>query len=282
MAALLVLVGIITVQFGAGLAVLIFPELGPLGIVSLRIAFSAVLLLIIARPSLRGRTRRDWLTVVGYGLVIAVMNTTFYFSLERIPLGVAVTIEVLGPLIVSVVMGRRALSWVWAALAFIGVVVLCGAGFGRLDLLGVALAAIAGTCWALYILLAARTGQRFAKLDGLALAMAFGAIVTLPFGIATAGSAMLRPELLLIALGVAVLSSAIPYGVELIALRRIPESTFGVLMSIEPAVAALAGLLVLGQELTVIDIAAMALVIGASAGAVITSPPKVAPVIPNP
>jgi len=249
-----------------------------MGIVSLRIAFSAVLLLIIARPSPRGRTRRDWLSVVGYGLVIATMNTTFYFALERIPLGVTVTIEVLGPLILSVVMGRRALSWVWAVLAFIGVAVLCGTGFGRLDPIGVLLAVIAGVCWALYILIASRVGQRFANLDGLALAMTFGAIAALPFGIATAGAAMLRPELLGIAFTVAILSSTIPYGAELIALRRIPESTFGVLMSVEPAVAALAGLLVLGQALTLLDVFAMALVIGASAGAVITSPPKTAPI----
>lgn len=278
LAALLVLVGVITVQFGAGLAVLIFPALGPMGIVSLRIGFSAILILIIARPSLKGRSRSDWLTVIGYGLIMTLMNTAFYYSLERIPLGVAVTIEVLGPLTVSVVMGKRALNWLWAVLAFAGVVLLCGLGFGRLDPVGVVLAAIAGTCWALYILAAASTGRRFAKLDGLALAMVVGAVVALPFGFLTAGSAMLRPDLLGIGLAVAVLASAIPYGVELIALRRIPESTFGVLMSIEPAVAALAGFLLLSQALTIVDLIAMALVIGASIGAVLTSPAKTVPV----
>lgn len=274
LAALLVLGGLVAQEIGAAIAVLIFPALGPMGVVSMRIAFSAIVLLIIARPSLHGRTRGDWMTVAAFGAVLAVMNTSFYFALERIPLGVAVTIEVLGPLTLSAVMGRRALNWVWGALALVGVVLLCGFDFGRLDPLGIALAAVAGLCWAGYILGSARTGRRFPKLDGLAFAMAIGAVLTLPFGFLLAGDAMLRPDLLLIGLGVALLSSAVPYAVELLSLRRLPESTFGILMSLAPALAAAAGLVLLGQALTPVDLLAIALVVAASIGAVVTSSPR--------
>lgn len=264
----LVIVAALVVQFGAGVAVLLFPSLGPLGIVSLRIAFAAVILLVIARPRLRGRTRADWMTVIAFGVVLATMNMAFYLSLELIPLGVAVTIEVLGPLILSVVMSRRVASWLWAALAFVGVLLLCGWDIGRLHLGGILLAALAGACWAGYILASARTGRRWENLDGLAIAMAVGAVVSLPFGIAQAGSAMLRLDLLALGLVVAVLSSVIPYACELVALRRLPESTFGVMMSTEPAIAAAVGFLVLHQTMTTVDLAGIALVIVATIGAV--------------
>ncbi|PJJ63276.1 EamA family transporter [Compostimonas suwonensis] len=273
-AALLVLGAGIAAESGAAVAVLIFPELGPMGVVSLRIGFSAVLLLVIARPRLRGRSRADWMTVVGFGLVLAVMNVSFYLAIERIPLGVAATIEVLGPLVLSVVMGRRALSWVWAILAFAGVAILCGVDVGRLDPVGIALAVLAGVCWAGYILGSARTGRRFERLEGLALAMAVSAIVILPFGIVLAGPALLRLDLLGLGLLVAVLSSAIPYGVEFVALRRLPESTFGVLMSLAPATAVAAGFVLLHQALTPLDLVAIGLVTAASIGAVLTGPEK--------
>lgn len=273
-AALLVLFAGIATETGAAIAVLIFPALGPMGVVSLRIAFSAILLLIVSRPALRGRRRSDWTTAIWFGLALATMNTTFYFAIERIPLGVAVTIEVLGPLILSVVMGRRLLNWAWALLALVGVVLLCGIDVGRLDPLGVVFAVIAGLGWAGYILGSARTGRRFAQLDGLAIAMTVGAIVTLPFGIATAGASMLSLQLLGIALLVAVLSSAVPYALEFLALRRLPESTFGVLMSLAPATAAIAGFVVLHQRLTPLDLVAIGLVTAASIGAVLTTPTK--------
>ena len=275
LAAVLVLVAGFAAEAGAAVAVLIFPWLGPMGVVSLRIGFSAVLLLIIARPAIRGRSRADWMTVVVFGLVLAGMNTSFYFAIERIPLGVAVTIEVLGPLVLSVVMGKRMLSWVWAILAFAGVVMLCGVGFERLDPVGVALAVLAGVFWAAYILCSARAGRRFAQLDGLALAMAAAMIVTLPFGILAAGPALLRLDLLGLGLLVAVLSTAIPYGIELVALRRLPEATFGVLMSLAPATAVAAGFILLQQALTPLDLLAIGLVTAASIGAVLTSPAKV-------
>lgn len=236
--------------------------------VSLRLAFSALILLVIFRPSVRRRSRSDWMTVAGFGLVLAVMNALFYLAIDRLPLGITVTIEVLGPLVLSVVTSRRASAWLWAVLAFIGVALLGRGGFGALDPLGVLFAMGAGVAWAGYILLSARTGRSFARLDGLAIAIAIGAVVTLPFGAATAGMALLQPSVLLVGLAVAVLSSTIPYGLELLALRRLPAATFSILMSLSPALAALAGLIILHQRLELLDVVAIALVVAASMGAV--------------
>lgn len=263
-----VVLGSICVEVGAALAISIFPLTGPLGIVTLRLVFAAIILLIAFRPRLRGRTRSDWLTVVGFGLVLGTMNVLFYLALERLPLGATVTLEYIGPLILSVVIARRASAWLWAVLAFAGVILLSRGGFGHLDPLGVLLALGAGACWVGYILLAARTGTRFGRLDGLAIAMAVGSLVALPLGAATAGTVLLQPLVLLIGLGVAVLSSAIPYGLEMLALRRLPASTFSILLSLAPALAAIAGLVLLGQQLTVLDCVAIALVVVASMGAV--------------
>jgi inner membrane transporter RhtA len=267
-AAGLVVLGLLCQEIGAGLAVLLFPDAGPIGMVTLRLVFSAVLLLVIFRPTLRGRSREDWLTVAAFGLVLAGMNALFYLALERLPLGPTVTIEFLGPLILSVVLARRASAWLWAGLAFVGVVLLARGGLGDLDPIGVLLAASAGAMWVGYILLSARTGQRFARLDGLAIAMAIGGLGVLPFGIASAGEAFLDPRVLLLGLGVAVLSSAIPYGLELLALRRLPAETFSILLSLAPALAAGAGFAVLHQTLDGWDLLAIALVVIASMGAV--------------
>ncbi|WP_165063546.1 EamA family transporter [Marisediminicola senii] len=267
-AASLVIVGLLCQDVGASFAVLLFPAVGPFGMVALRLAFSALILLAICRPSLRGYTRGDWLTVTVFGVVLAGMNVMFYEALDRLSLGAAVTIEVLGPLILSVVVSRRAASWLWAVLAFIGVAVLGRGGLGELDPVGVLFAAGAGALWAGYILMSARTGARFPRLDGLAIAMCIGAVVTLPLGIASAGSALLVPSVLLLGVAVAALSSAIPYALELLALRRLPASTFAILMSLSPAIAAAAGTVILGQPLTPIGIVAIVLVVIASAGAV--------------
>ncbi|GGR11996.1 DMT family transporter [Agromyces mediolanus] len=264
----LVVLGLACQEVGAAIAVILFPSVGPLGMVSLRLVFSAVILLAIARPRLRGRSGADWLTVAGFGLVLALMNALFYLSLERIPLGAAVTIEVLGPLALSVITGRRASSWLWAGLAAVGVVLLGQGSFGHLDPIGVAFAAGAGATWAGYILLSARTGQRFPRFEGLALAMAVGAVAVLPFGIASSGAVLLRPEVLGLGAAVAILSSTIPYALELIALRRLRAGTFAVLMSLAPAIATLTGLLLLGQRFTWVGGLAVALVIAASVGAV--------------
>ena len=264
----LVVLGLICQEVGAGVAVLLFPSAGPIGTVTLRLVFSAVLLLAILRPRFRGRTRADWLTVLAFGVVLGGMNVLFYLALARLPLGPTVTIEYLGPLVLSVVVARRASAWLWAALAFAGVALLGRGGFDHLDPVGVVFAAGAGVMWVGYILMSARTGRRWARLDGLAIAAAIGGLGVLPFGIATAGEAFLDPRVLLFGLGVAVLSSMIPYGLELIALRRLPADTFSILLSIAPALAAAAGFVVLHQALEIWDLIAIALVVIASIGAV--------------
>jgi len=264
----LVIVGELCMDAGAAIAVLVFPSVGPMGMVMLRLVFSALVLLALARPRLRGRTREDWLSVLGYGTVLATMNGLFYLALERLPLGVTVTIEVLGPLVLSLVISRRASAWLWAVVAFGGVLCLGGGGWDRLDPLGVAFALGAATSWAFYILAAARVGRRFAKLDGLAMAMGIGAVLSLPFGIIDAGTALLRPEVLGLGVAVALLSSTIPYAFELIALRRLPASAFAVLMSMAPAIAAVTGFLLLGQRLVVLELVGIGLVIIAGVGAV--------------
>lgn len=270
-AILLVVAGLACQEVGASLAVLLFPRVGPLGMVMLRLVFSAIVLMLIARPRLRGHSRDGWLAVAGFGLVLAVMNGLFYLALERLPLGVTVTIEVLGPLTLSIVAARRASAWVWAAVAFAGVLALGGGGWERLDPVGVLFALGAAASWAFYILSSARVGREFPRLDGLALAMTIGAVLALPFGIASAGEALLRPEILALGAAVAILSSTIPYAFELIALRRLAASAFAILMSLAPATAALAGWLLLGQQLSWLEILGIALVIAASIGAVRSS-----------
>jgi inner membrane transporter RhtA len=267
-AAGLVVVGLICQEIGAGLAVTLFPQVGALGMVTIRMFFSAVILMAVFRPRFRSRSRSDWLTVVAFGLALAAMNTLFYLALTRLDLGATVTIEYLGPLVLSVVAGRRASAWLWALLAFAGVALLGRGGFEQLDLLGVLFALGAGVMWVSYILLSARAGGRFARLDGLALAMVVSAIVMLPFGVTTAGSALVHPMVLVLGLAIAVLSSTIPYGLELFALRRLAPAVFSILLSLMPALAALAGLLILHQALEVLDVVAIGLVVTAGMGAV--------------
>lgn len=264
----LVVVGLVCQEVGAAFAVTLFPAVGAVGMVSLRLAFSAIILMLLFRPRLRGRSRGDWTTVVAFGLSLAGMNVLFYEALARLPLGVTVTIEVLGPLILSVVISRRASSWLWAVLAFGGVAILGRGGFDSLDPIGVLCAAAAGALWVAYILMSARTGQRFERLDGLALAMTVAALLVVPFGAVTAGAAIIHPQILLLGLAVAILSSTIPYGLELLALRRLPAATFSILLSLAPVLAALAGLIILRQPLTALDLLAMVLVVAASMGAV--------------
>lgn len=263
-----VVIGLACQEVGASIASLLFPQLGALGMVMLRLVFSALILLAIARPRVRGYSRAAWRAVFALGVVLALMNGLFYLALSRLPLGVTVTIEVLGPLVLSIVASKRASAWLWAALAFAGVVALAGGGWDRLDLVGVLFALGAASTWAFYIVAAGAVGAAFPKLDGLALAMAIGAVISLPFGIADAGAALLRVDLLALGAAVAVLSSTIPYALELVALRRLDSSTFAILMSLSPATASLAGFLFLQQHMTGLELAGIALVIAASMGAV--------------
>lgn len=276
-AALLVVAGLACQEVGASLAFALFRDAGPLGMVMLRLVFSALVLLVIARPSLRRHSRTGWLSVLAFGAVLALMNSLFYLALERLALGVTVTIEVLGPLVLSIVVGRSRAAWIWALLALAGVVALGGGGWDRLDLVGVLCALGAAASWAFYILASARVGREFPRLDGLALAMTAGALLSLPLGIADAGAALLRGEVVALGAGVALLSSTIPYAFELVALRRLPAAVFAILMSLAPATAALAGFVLLHQSLAWLEVVGIVLVIGASVGAVLASARAAAP-----
>jgi inner membrane transporter RhtA len=264
---LLVLGAVSSVQVGAALAKTLFDELGAGGTVFLRVLFAALVLALVWPPRLRGHGSRDLGLAVVYGLALAGMNLAFYSSIDRIPLGIAVTFEFVGPLGVAVVGSRRALDLVWVGLAAAGILLLSDLGSGDLDALGVGLALLAGTFWAAYILLSVRVGKVFPGGSGLALAMLVATVPLAPVGIAQAGSELLVPGTLLVATGVGIMSSAIPYTLEIEALRRMPAGVFGVLMSLEPAVAAIAGYLVLGEGLVTREIAAVGLVVAASAGA---------------
>jgi inner membrane transporter RhtA len=264
-APVLVLGAVASVQSGAAVATRLFPAVGPGGTVFLRVGLSALVVLAVARPDLRSATRHDRLLAVAFGLVLAGMNATFYEALSRIPLGVAVTVEFVGPLGVAVLGSRRRLDLVWVVLAAAGVVLLTGGG-GSVDGLGVALALVAGGCWAAYILLAKRVGAVFPGASGLAVALVVGAIALAPFGIASGGRALVRGSVLGRGAAVALLSSAVPYSLELFALRRLRASVFGVLMSLEPAFAAASGWLFLGQHLRAREWLALGCVMAASVG----------------
>ena len=268
----LVLASGLSVHSGAAVAATLFPYAGIWSVVAIRLTVGALLLLAVCRPALRGRSRADWAVIGAFGLALAAMNTVFYEAIERIPLGPAVTIEVLGPLTLSVIAARRRSAWLWAGLAVAGVLLLGRGGFDRLNWLGVVLALAAGVCWASYIVLSSRAGARFPKADGLALAMGVAALLSLPLGIAGAGPGLLEPRVLVLGCAVAVLSSVLPYSLELIALRRLPTATFAVLMSLGPAIAACAGWAILGQALNATELAAIVLVVAASIGAVHTAP----------
>ena len=267
-ALLLVFLGVTSTQFGAALARTLFDDAGPAGTVFLRVFFAAIMLVLLWRPQLRGHSRDDWRLAAAFGLALAAMNLFFYEAIDRIPLGLAVTFEFVGPLGVAVAGSRRALDLFWVACAAAGILLISAPGTSDLDALGIAFALAAGGCWAAYILLSARTGRAFPGGSGLALAMSVAAVLLVPVGIPAAGGDLLDAELLLLGAGVALLSSAIPYSAELEALRLLPEHIFGVLLSIEPAVAALAGWLVLDQALGLRELGGVALVTAAVAGAV--------------
>ncbi|MCB1301111.1 MAG: EamA family transporter [Tetrasphaera sp.] len=259
------LAGIVSVQFGGALAATLIPHIGAAGSVTMRLLFASVILCAVVRPRLRGYSAAAWRTVILFGLALGLMNFAFYGSLAHLPIGVAVTIEFIGPLLLSAVLSRRLSDYVAVAGAAVGVVLISEALHVPLDQLswaGILLALTAGACWAAYIILSGRTGAAFPKLDGLAIAMLIATCFVAPFGLATVGD--WSAPLLAKGLGIAVLSSLLPYSLELIALRRMSAAVFGILLSLEPACAALAGLLVLGQRLHVWQLLGMALVVGAS------------------
>ena len=262
----LVLIGILSVQFGAGVAKTLFDEASPTAIVWLRLAASAVVLLAVARPVLRGRTRSDWVVVLGFGLSLGVMNWAIYQSFQRIPIGLAVTIEFVGPLTLAVVGSRRARDLVWVALAAAGVLLL-GLAPGDLTWAGVGFALLAGAAWAAYILLSAQTGSRWPGLDGLAVASVVAMLLLTPLTLGRYADQLVDTRILVLGAVVGLLSSVIPYTCELVALRTLRPAVFSVLMSLEPAAAALAGLVVVGELLSPLQLVAMACVVVASVGA---------------
>jgi inner membrane transporter RhtA len=273
----MVLGSIVSVQCGAALATELFDEVGPEGAVFLRTVFAALILLAFSRP------RIDLVREVGAGqlflfaLTFLGMNTCFYAAIDRIPLGTAVTLEFVGPLAVAIAVSRRRLDLLWAFLAAAGIALLSdGLGAAGIFSLGALLALAAGGFWGAYILLSARVGAADPGLGALAVAIAVSAVLVAPLGIAEGGASLLAPATLAIGLAVGIASSVIPYSLELEALRRLPSATFGVMMSLEPAVAALVGLVLLSQALEPIEVLAIACVVGASAGALRSSkaPPR--------
>lgn len=263
----LVLLGIGTTQLGAAIAKSLFHDLGPTGTVFLRVGFAALVLLLLWPPRLRGYTPANYFVAILFGLALGGMNLSFYSALERIPLGVAVTLEFVGPLGVAVVGSQRLLDLLWVGLAAAGIILLAPWGGAKLDPVGVGLALLAGSFWAAYILLSARVGRAFPGGAGLALAMSVAAVVLLPLGVLGGGTALLHPRLLAAGFGVALLSSAIPYSLELEALRRLPANVFGVMLSLEPAIATLVGFIILGEKLELRAITAVLLVTLATVGA---------------
>jgi inner membrane transporter RhtA len=256
-----------SVQAGAAVAKSLFPALGPPGVVFLRLLFGAIALWVIARPELRGRPWRELRLVLGLGVVLVSMNVSFYESIDRLPLGIAVTVEFLGPLAVAVLGSRRRLDFVWVALAAAGVALLAEGGGKGVHASGLALAALAGVFWAVYILLSVPIGRIYPGASGLAPAMMLGAVLVAPWGIISAGHHLRDAQLVGAGVGVGLLSSALPWSLELEALRRLPTHVFGVVLSLEPAVAALAGFVFLHEHLRARAWLAIGLVVLASAGA---------------
>jgi inner membrane transporter RhtA len=265
-AQLLALLAILSVQMGAAVGKGLFSAIGPLGTTFLRLGFAAVLLLLLWRPQVRGLTRTQYINVLLFGIILAVMNSVFYSAIRFIPLGIAVTLEFVGPLGLALVQSRRVKDIVWALLAVGGILLLAPIGQGAVNLVGAGLAVLAGILWAGYILCSARVGRSFTGGRGLALAVAVATVVSAPLGIGSGGAALLRPQVLLAGVGIAILSSVIPFSLELEALRRLPSRVFGVLMSMEPAVATGIGFLVLREAIGLREILAIALIISASVG----------------
>ena len=265
----LVIGSCLSLPFGAAVAAQLFPVLGPWGVTSLRVAIAAVLLVVIVRPRPRRWTRAQWIAAALFGVSLAAMNGFFYAAIDRIPLGPAVAIEFLGPLVLAAVLTRRLADAVWVGVALLGMVVLGLDGLigaEPLDPVGVVFILVAAGFWVMYIRMSARVGALIPGSSGLAMGLVVAAVLLIPVGIPAATTVAMDPQLLLLASITAVLSSVIPYSFELAALRRLPQRVFGVLLSLEPAFATLAGWLILGQDATPLRMLAVALVIAASVG----------------
>ena len=264
---------IITLCVGTSLAKGLFPIVGAQGTSAYRVGFAALILMLVWRPWNHPISRADFGRVALYGVVMGMLNLSFYMAIRTIPLGVAVAIEFIGPLAVSVAGARKLIHFVWIGLAVLGLALLLpiDPGAKPLDPVGVGFACVAAVMWALYIILGKRTGHLHAG-RSVALGMAVAALVVVPIGVASAGATLLQPKLIGLGLVAAVMSSAIPYSLEMIALRAIPKRSFGVMLSLEPAAGALAGLVILGEHLTATQWLAIAAIVAASAGTILTTP----------
>ena len=259
---LLLLVSMSTIQASASLAKTIFPLVGPAGTTALRLLVASAILLVVMRPWEKAIPRSAWKVIAVFGLATASMNLCFYEALSRIPLGVAVGLEFTGPLTVAMLSSRRLVDFIWVLLPL-------RQSADSIDPLGAVLALCSGVCWALYIIFGKKAGSSLDK-SCVALAMLVGSCAIFPVGLASSGMDLFRPEILPLALILGIFSSALPYGVEIIALKNLPSRTFSILMSLEPALAALSGFLFLGEQLSLAQWAALSAIISASIGSTLT------------
>ncbi|MFV8464809.1 EamA family transporter [Flavobacterium sp. LB1P62] len=266
-----VLFAIISVQSGAAIAKGLFPVLGAAGTASLRIGISALLLLAVYRPNLKKITANQWKLVIPYGLSLGAMNLVFYLAIERIPIGLAVTLEFIGPLLVAVLGSKRMIDFFWVLLAAAGIVLIAPWSNNGIDLLGVLFALLAGALWAAYIVLGGKISKIMKGGEAVATGMLFAAILIVPFGILGNGLNSLTPKLFSLGIALALLSSAIPFTLEMKALGQLPARTFSILMSLEPAAASICALIFLQEHLTFNEVLAVLFVVIASAGSTITS-----------
>lgn len=265
---LAVLGSILSVQAGASFSKHLFPLIGAEGTTALRQLYSTLLLLLVFQPWRGGPARKDWGIVLLYGGLLGVMNLTFYMAIERLPLGIGVALEFLGPLTVAILSSRRFSDFIWVGCAVAGLALLLPwkGGAGHLDLIGVIWALVAALCWGLYIIVGQKVSDRVHGGKAVALGMAFSLLLTLPVGMAHAGAGLWTPAVLPWGIAVAVLSSAIPYSLEMMALKHIPAKTFSLMMSLEPAAGAVLGFAIIGERLSLAQCAAIGLVVVASAG----------------
>ncbi len=267
-----VLLAIVSVQGGASIAKGIFPALGAASTAAVRIAFSAVILLLVNRPKFSGIRKAQWKVVVPYGIVLGAMNTTFYLSLARIPLGLAVTLEFIGPLLLAVAGSKKPLDFLWVLLAAGGIALIAPWSGNDIDVIGAALALLAGAFWAAYIVLGGKISKIMDGGQAVTVGMLVATAVVLPFGFIEGGLFQLTPKLLGLGIALSLLSSAIPYTLEMNALKHISAKTFSILMSLEPAMAAFFGLVLLQEYLSIYEWLAIVLVVIASMGSTFSKP----------
>jgi len=266
-----VLLAIISVQCGAAIAKSLFPVIGAIGTTSIRIGISAILLLLAYRPNLFQITPKQWKLVVPYGLCLGAMNLIFYLAIQRIPIALAVTLEFIGPLLVAIIGSKRLIDYCWVLLAATGIILIAPWSNNRIDALGVLFALLAGALWAAYIVLGGKISKIMNGGQAVSTGMLFAAILILPFGFYENGLVNLTPKLFGMGIALALLSSAIPFTLEMKALGQLPPRTFSILMSLEPAAAAICAFIFLHENLSFYEILAVVCVVIASAGSTLTA-----------